>query len=185
MMRRSFLRAVIIATIVIQLGTTVASAAGDPHGWREARWGMSGEDLAQTFKGTLEPVGGALEFNNYVVRQRIIRTEIGGRPFVVLFQLDKDSEKLKQVLLQYRGSRPMHTDYVEVGKALAAELGAPSRARGQGDYSGSFPSSTSEMRWCFPSTEIVLRYVDPNSEAYSGQRKDLVIRYSERSGKCR
>jgi hypothetical protein len=40
------------------------------------------------------------------------------------------------------------------------------------------------MRWCFPTTEIVLRYVDPNAEAYSGQRKDLVIRYSERSGKC-
>jgi hypothetical protein len=162
----------------------VAAAASDPQGWREARWGMSGQDLAQTFKGTLEPVGGALEFNNYVVRQRIIRTEIGGRPFVVLFQLDKESEKLKQVLLQYRGSRPMHTDYVEVGKALIAELGAPSRARGQGDYSGSFPSSTSEMRWCFPSTQVVLRYIDPNSEAYSGQRKDLVIRYSERSGKC-
>ncbi len=162
----------------------VALAATDPQGWREARWGMSGADIAQTFKGTLEPVGGQLEFNNYVVRQRIIRTEIGGRPFVVLFQLDKTSEKLKQVLLQFRGSRPMHTDYVEVGKALTAELGAPSRAKGQGDYSGSFPSSTSEMRWCFPTTEIVLRYVDPNAEAYSGQRKDLVIRYSERSGKC-
>lgn len=171
-----------IFAIVVTVGA--ALAAGDPQGWREARWGMSGEDLAHTFKGTLEPVGGALEFNNYVVRQRIIRTEIGGRPFVVLFQLDKDSEKLKQVLLQYRGSRPMHTDYVEVGKALTAELGAPSRARGQGDYSGSFPSYTTEMRWCFPSTLVVLRYVDPNSEAYSGQRKDLVIRYSERSGRC-
>lgn len=171
-----------ICVAAVTIGT--ALAASDPQGWREARWGMSGEDLAQTFKGTLEPVGGALEFNNYVVRQRIIRTDIGGRPFVALFQLDKESEKLKQVLLQYRGSRPMHTDYVEVGKALTAELGAPSRARGRGDYSGSFPSFTTEMRWCFPSTEIVLRYVDPNSEAYSGQRKDLVIRYSERSGKC-
>lgn len=171
-----------IFAVVVTVGT--ALAATDPLGWREARWGMSGEDLAQAFQGTLEPVGGQLDFNNYVVRQRIIRTEIGGRPFVVLFQLEKNSEKLKQVLLQYRGSRPMHTDYVEVGKALTAELGAPSRARGQGDYSGSFPSYTTEMRWCFPTTEIVLRYVDPNSEAYSGQRKDLVIRYSERGGKC-
>lgn len=171
-----------LLAVVVSVGA--AWAAADPQGWREARWGMSGEDLAQTFKGTLEPVGGQLDFNNYVVRQRIIRTEIGGRPFVVLFQLDKSSEKLKQVLLQFRGSRPMHTDYVEVGKALAAELGAPSRAKGQGDYSGSFPSSTSELRWCFPTTEIVLRYVDPNAEAYSGQRKDLVIRYSEHSGRC-
>jgi hypothetical protein len=108
-----------------------ALAASDPQGWREARWGMRGEDLAQAFKGTLEPVG-QLEFNNYVVRQRIIRTEIGGRPFVVLFQLDKTSEKLKQVLLQFRGSRPMHTDYVEVGKALTAELGGAIAGEGPG-----------------------------------------------------
>lgn len=162
----------------------IALAASDPQGWREARWGMSGEDLAQTFKGTLEPVGGTLEFNNYVVRQRIVRVDISGRPFVVLFQLEKESEKLKQVLLQFRGTRPMHTDFVEVGKALTRELGAPARARGQGDYSGSFPSYATEMRWCFPTTEIVLRYIDPNAEAGSGQRKDLVVRYTERSGRC-
>lgn len=175
---------ILALSVAIVVSVGAAMAATDPQGWREARWGMSGEDLAQAFKGTLEPVGGQLDFNNYVVRQRIIRTEIGGRPFVVLFQLDKNSEKLRQVLLQFRGSRPMHTDYVDVGKALTAELGAPSLARGRGDYSGSFPSSTSEMRWCFPTTEIVLRYVDPNAEAYSGQRKDLVIRYSEHRGKC-
>jgi hypothetical protein len=178
------LRRAVLSVVALMLVAGVALAAGDPKGWREARWGMSGEDLAQTFKGTLEPVGATLEYNQYVVKQRIMRVDIAGRPFVVLFQLDKSSEKLKQVLLQFRGSRPMHTDYVEVGKALTAEFGAPAKTRGTGDYSGSFPSYATEMRWCFPTTEIVLRYIDPNAEAGSGVRKDLLIRYTERSGSC-
>ena len=177
-------RPLLLSLIAITFVAGAALAASDPKGWREARWGMTGEDLAQTFKSTLEPTRGTLEYNNYVVKQRIVRVDIGGRPFVVLFQLDKQSEKLKQVLLQFRGSRPMHTDYVEVGKALTAEFGPPAKARGQGDYSGSFPSYATEMRWCFPTTEIFLRYIDPNAEAGSGVRKDLVIRYTERSGRC-
>ena len=156
---------------------SLALAPGDLAGWRNTRWGMSEGELRALLARELESVEGAFQFRDLVVPVAIMNLPVAGRPFMVLFQLDPEERRLRQVLLRYRGSRPTHSDFVAVATALADEHGPPEASRSEQDYSGKFPSFMVERRWRFPTTSIRLYYSDPNAEARARVRKDLTLRY--------
>jgi hypothetical protein len=154
-----------------------AAAHADLPGWRQARWGMTEAELAAAFGDAIRRLDKPLDYNRLEVRQTIPRITLAGRPFIVLFQRDRASGRLAQVLVQYRGRNPTHTDSIAVFDALKDELGAPARQGRESDYSGSFPSYSVGWSWRFATTSVRLRYSDPNAEPYSGVRKELLVRY--------
>jgi hypothetical protein len=157
-----------------------AAQPADLAGWGETRWGMSRDELARVLGSRRAHLAAPLDYNQLVVRDTVPGLRLAGRPFVALLQLDRQTERLAQVLLRYRGDFPMLSDFVAVRDLLAKDLGAPAERRAETDYRGSIPSFWIEAGWTFPSTAVVLALVDQNADPYSGQRKTLTVRYTGR-----
>jgi hypothetical protein len=177
--RRAALRALACgaATVPLAARTARAERPADVAGWDVARWGMSLGTLDRTFAGrirTVEP----FVFGPFVATRIIERVLVSGVPFVVFFQVRPPDERLAQVLLQFRGSRPTEREESAVHAELRAQLGPPDGRGEDSDYSGTFPSYEIAFRWAFPTTRIVLRYVDPYGEFDRRVRKELLIRYT-------
>jgi hypothetical protein len=165
------------AAALIATGTARAERPADVAGWDAARWGMSLGTLDHVFAGrirTVEP----FVFGPFVATRIIERVALGSVPFVVFFQVRPPDQRLAQVLLQFRGSRPTEREQVATRTALAAQLGPPDGRGEDSDYSGTFPSYEIAFRWAFPTTHIVLRYVDPYAEFDRRVRKELLVRYT-------
>ncbi len=154
------------------------AAPADLLGWGATRWGMSEADLAAVLGSGRMRLATPLEYGRLVVRDTLPGLRIANRPFVALFQLDRVSERLEQVLLRYRGDFPMLSDFTAVRDALAKDYDAPQERRAETDYRGTFPSFWTEAGWKFPSTEVVLSLTDRNAKPWSRRRKILVVRYS-------
>ena len=166
------------ASLIPSESTEAAAAPADLLGWGATRWGMSSEELAPILGPGHVRLATPLEYGALIVRDTLPGQRLAGRPFVFLFQLDRATERLAQVLLRYRGDFPMLSDFVAVRDLLAKELGAPQERRGETEYRGTIPWFWIEALWRFPTTEVVLSLVDQNADPYSGQRKTLIVRYS-------
>lgn len=165
------------AASLLPAGATRASRPDDVPGWDAARWGMSLAALERVFAGRIRRVD-AFVFGPFVATRIIERVVVAGVPFVVFFQVRPPDTRLAQVLLQFRGSRPTPNEGAAVRAALGAELGPADGRDEESDYSGTFPSYAIVFRWVFPTTRIVLRYVDPYGEIDRRVRKELLIRYA-------
>ncbi len=174
-------RSLILGLIAAALARPSRAAPADLAGWGETRWGMSGDELARVLGPRRKRLDAPLQYGAYVVRDTVPGLRLAGRPFVALLQLERQSERLAQVLLRYRGDFPMLSDFAAVRDLLAAELGPPQERRAETDRRGSFPSFWIEAGWTFPTTVVVLTLVDQNADPFSGQRKTLVVRYSRRA----
>jgi hypothetical protein len=168
------------ACALLQPSRAVAAAADIP-GWGETRWGMSRDELARVLGAARAELAAPLEYGPLIVRDTLPNQRIAGRPFVALFQLDRASERLAQVLLRYRGDYPMLGDFAAVRDVLAKDLGAAHERRSETDERGSFPSFWIEEEWSFPTTAVVIALTDPNAQPWSRRRKTLTIRYRPRS----
>jgi hypothetical protein len=158
------------------------AAPADLLGWGDTRWGMTRDELARVLGPARASLAPPLEYGELLVRDTLPGQRVANRPFVALFQLDRGSERLAQVLLRYRGDFPMLGDFAAVRDALGKDLGPPQERRAETDHRGSFPSFWIEAAWSFPTTAVVLSLTDPNAQPWSRKRKTLVIRYSPRAG---
>jgi hypothetical protein len=174
-------RGLILGLIAAALARPSRAAPADLAGWGETRWGMSGDELARVLGPRRKRLATPLHYASFVVHDTVPGLRLAGRPFVALLQLDRQSERLAQVLLRYRGDFPMLSDFAAVRDLLAADLGPPQERRAETDHRGSFPSFWIEAGWTFPTTAVVLSHVDQNADPFSGQRKTLVVRYSRRA----
>ncbi len=171
--------ALFAALAACTLPPRVASARPDDlPGWDETRWGMSIAALDRAFAGRIRTAETPLIFGPYRATRYLDRVAVAGRPFIAFLQTTGEDQRLAQVLLRYRGSRPAPADGAAVRLALTEQLGPASERDVESDYSGSFPSLTVINRWAFPSTRVLLRYSDPNADAADRIAKELIIRYS-------
>lgn len=138
---------------------------------------MTADEIDAAFPAQTRLPAGRLEFGPFVVERQIDIVTLAQREFVALFQMDRRTRTLRQVLLQFRGSRPSRADANAVHEGVNDELGAKGAARSQSDYRGLTPSFALTVEWRFAQTGVLLRYVDPNAEPGSGVRKELIVRY--------
>jgi hypothetical protein len=163
------------------LARPARAAPADLPGWGETRWGMSRDALRRVLGPARTELATPLEYGALIVRDTLPGQRIARRPFVALFQLDRESQRLAQVLLRYRGDYPMLSDFAAVRDELARELGAPHERRAETDERGTFPAFWIEAAWDFPTTAVVLSLTDPNAQPWSRKRKTLVVRYTPRA----
>ena len=154
-----------------------AERPADIAGWDDTRWGMTMSTLDRIFAGRIQVAQSPLIFGPFRATRYLDRVTVAGRPFIAFLQ-SNDEQRLAQVLLRYRGSRPAPADGAAVRIALTAQLGPTSERDVESDYSGSFPSFTVINRWAFPTTRVLLRYTDPNGDAADRVPKELIIRYA-------
>lgn len=170
-------RIVVLSLAALPLGCRRA-VAGEPGGWRAARWGMSSAALDTAFGTTIRRVDPPMAFGRLVADRLVPGVHVAGRRFIAFLQHAPERDALAQVLLQFYSSRPAPEDFAAVRQALIAELGPPRQRSADIGDSADMPSFATTVRWRAAGTEVTLRYVDPNAEPYSGVRKSLTVRYT-------
>ena len=133
----------------------------DVLGWREARWGMSGKEIADAFKGEVKAVTDHHPLSgDYYVDYAIPNYELNGRMFTVFFQMDSKTKKLAQILIKANQGQIVHLDsenFLLLEASLRSKYGVPGYKKDDLEAQETGPI-TRERRWIFSTSTIELGY---------------------------
>jgi len=138
-----------VLVLVVCLATAYSiGQEKDIKGWRNAKWGMSEDELLSTFRGEAVRLDKISEWPDMFASIWIKDYDIAGNNYDVFFQMDKKSKLLKQVLIGGKGKREYSFEFQKLEQMLTEKYGAPS-------YKTSSNIATKEA-WNYPSTIIEL-----------------------------
>lgn len=125
-------------------------AQSDIEGWQTTRWGMTDSEIVSVVG--IEKLGriARAEYQGLYADLEIPRIDVGRYEFKVIFQMNSETDKLTQVLVQHmpEDQRSEPKDAFNTAKKLLSErFGAPER---QG--------TSDTWLWRFPTTVIDLQY---------------------------
>jgi hypothetical protein len=129
----------------------------DILGWQDARWGMTEKQLQETFKSELTKLPKREIFAQAYTDYAIPDYEIEGRKYTVYFQMDKETNKLSQVLVRYNEMKSRFSQDIYFN-GLESLL---TRKYGTAGYKKDDKKSghiSLERQWVFPTTTIDLSY---------------------------
>lgn len=158
------------------ISNTVLGQPNDVFGWNKSRWGMTEEEILETFKSQAERLdkmetyqGG---YKNYYALIGIDNFDILGDNYKIRFLMD-ESKTLAKVLIKVEGDDPSETRYRILEQLLVEKYGPPSYKYEGKESTELIHSITSiTMSWNFPSTIIEIKYVE-----ITGIVRDLTISY--------
>jgi len=177
MIRGALLR---ILAIALPLAPALAPEAAiarpaDVAGWQAARWGMSEAELDRAFGEALAqlPVstpGGRWVYGNAYATRYIEQVPLGENDFRALFQMNDDTDRLQQVLLEPQQRARPEATFRDTLDALRATYG-PADARCATRLADGTPR-LAEYQWRFATTVIHLTFLDFYSTAilFEGKR---------------
>jgi hypothetical protein len=145
------IKAFIGMVIICMIGTiTVQGQQKDVKGWREAKWGMTENEILITFKGEAVRLEKIEEYSSWYAPIGIIDYEIAGDKYKVHFLIDKDKKVLQQVnIIADEGFKEIR--YKKLEQILTEKYGTPSFKNSD--------KNESKIAWNFPSTIIELTYI--------------------------
>ena len=119
----------------------------DLEGWQQTRWGMTDAEIVQAV-GTEHLKRTAREdYRDWYAELQIQDVEVGHYRFDVIFQMEKASNRLAQVLIAYDadGTENLSGAFKAARKMLQEKFGEPVRL-----------GTSDNWAWIFPTTTIVL-----------------------------
>lgn len=129
----------------------------DVQGWREAKWGMTENEILEAFKGEAVRLDKIEEWGqlNLYASIGINNYDIDGNKYGVNFAMDKTTKKLKmvQISLLDHTSGLVRTHFRDLEKLLTEKYGAPSFKNASDKILNEIVVS-----WNFPSTIIEINY---------------------------
>ena len=160
-----------------------ASARDDLLGWQGTRWGMDEDALFAVHGDALRPLPGRQIYGGAYAEQTLSGIEIGGEPFMAVFQMEHGTDRLQQVLLRWTRRQPSERANRAILDALRARYGREDLVcrvpkAGAGDL-------IVERVWRFPTTTVHLSLLDFYTSAIAFQdpnsdRDPLVPSYKTR-----
>ena len=106
-----------LLTAALVASPAPAQVPGDT-GFEGVRFGATSDELVQRLGPRATRLGRPMDFGDAYVDVVLRRQELGGYPFIVYFQMDKASRRLKRIHIE----RPRHGAVAMVHKALVAAL---------------------------------------------------------------
>ena len=132
----------------------------DINGWRKAKWGMTERQIVNVFSGEAiqlpakeehkEGSYANLGINNY---------DIDGDKYKVRFLMDKNTQKLKEVIIMPMMKNPYDFYYKRLQEMLIDKYGSPDYNREETDPDRVATKTDYKTVWNFPSTKIELTYI--------------------------
>lgn len=162
----------LITFFVIIVPTLAHSQIKDVEGWDKARWGMTEDQILQTFKGRLNKLPKTKKSGYTYVNLQINDFVVEGIKCAVSFKMDTKSKLLKMVSIEpmkKKDNTPANFNLLK--EMLTKKYGHP-------DYDSEDELIDYELRWHFPSTEINLSYSD--SEYFIHPMLRLIYRPNSR-----
>lgn len=105
-----------------------AAASGqstDVPGWQGVRWGMSSAELDVALGRGVQRLKNRLDYGLYYSDRMVPEVRMGDARFAAMFQMDKGSGRLRQILLEMRRPAVSPKSYGELLKALRGRYGTP------------------------------------------------------------
>jgi hypothetical protein len=99
--------------------------SADVPGWQGVRWGMSTAELDSVLGRGLQKLKFRLDYGLYYADRMVPEVRMGDARFAAMFQMDKGSGRLRQILLEMRKPAVSPKSYGELLKALKARYGTP------------------------------------------------------------
>ena len=140
-----------------------AERPDDVAGWRGAAWGMDRAALEEAFGGRLTHLPGSWEFGGAHADLAIRDAAIDDVTFLALFQMNDDTGRLQQVLMERRRVGATPATFATVLDSLEVRYGPP-------DHSCTIPNAgrstlAVEMIWVFPTTTLHATFLDFDTTA--------------------
>jgi hypothetical protein len=160
--------------------------ATDVPGWQGVRWGMNTAELDTALGRGVQRLKSRLDYGLYYADRMVPEVRMGDARFAAMFQMDKGSGRLRQILLEMRRPAVSPKSYGELLKALRGRYGAPfarcfSLEKGQtpkiADIVWRLGSTTARAVFLdFHTTQIFTRDpnidIDPLEDFYKVQRNN-------------
>jgi len=131
---------------------------GDVEGWRAARWNMTEGELESAFGANLALLPGRWVYGDAYATRVIGNIMLGNQRFRAIFQMNVNSERLQQVLLEPLRRPGQEAVFHSTLDELRATYGPPSGSCAIGRASGG-PLSV-ELWWRFKTTIVHLTFFD-------------------------
>lgn len=142
----------------------VASAAqsgavpDDVPGWDAARWGMTRSQLEEVFGDRANVLSGRWLYGGAYAELSVTDILVGDLSFAAYLQMDGESDRLRQVLLERRRVGATPAAFEQLLDSLEEIYGEPSQVCAQ-DQTGGQPLDY-QMIWRFPTTTIHVKFLD-------------------------
>jgi hypothetical protein len=140
-----------------------AAAREDVPGWGETRWGMTGEAIESVLGDRVTQLPGRWIYGGAYAELAVEDVVIGDLTFTAYLQMNAQSDRLQQVLLERRRVGALPSAFEETLAVLEARYGPPAADCAQ-DKSGGRPLAY-RITWRFPSTTIHATFLDFSTTA--------------------
>lgn len=139
------------------------AAPADLPGWEAARWGMTASELTAALGDAVAPLPGRWLYGGSYAELGLPAVEIGGLAFTGYLQMDAQTHRLRQVLLERRRVGATPAVFETLVETLEAAYGEPSLVCAQAKRGG-VPLDY-EMIWHFPTTTVHAKFLDFSTTA--------------------
>lgn len=154
------------------LPAPLSSRAGeeDPAALVRPLWGLTAPAIEERLGARVEALASRLDFGPYYAERRLRDVTVAGVPFTAWLQMDRETGRLAQVLLERRRMDASPRVVGPVVDALVARHGPPDEERA-GKRPG-IPMSV-ELSWRLPDARLVLHLFDFRTSAIFSEDPNL------------
>ena len=170
----------LLSLALLVLAQTAAFAADLP-GWSRVRWGMTSAEIARLYGGRAVKLDGRIDFDRLYTDVVLRGEPFAGYDFTVYFQMDNETGRLAQVLLERRRQYATLQAWRDVVAALERSFGTPAvHCNRRGDPLAGEPE-IKERVWTLPTTTVRASYIDFGVGQSSRLSRRLLIRHAPTS----
>ena len=139
-------------------GSQALAAPADVSGWDEARWGMTRAQLEAALGERATALSSRWLYGGAYAELIVPDVALAGVDFTAFLQMDSESDRLRQVLLERRRVGATPAVFERLIGELEANYGTPSQVCAQAKTGGQ--PLDYRMTWHFPTTTIHVKFLD-------------------------
>jgi hypothetical protein len=171
----------LFAMMAALLLATPSALATDLTVLSTARWGMTADELDNALGNAASRLPGRWDFGRYYADTSVEDVEVAGLPFRAFLQMDRQSGRLAQILLERRGRQASPMVFEDIADALTERFGEP--AEDLRDGSAAVPASV-RLVWRLPDMTINASFFDFRTSAIFSEdpntRPNPLVPFAER-----
>ena len=147
--------------LVLLCGLLVAGPAWaleDLPGWDATRWGMTAAEVETALGERAFHLPGRWLYGGAYAELAVENIEVGGVVFTAYLQMNAETDRLQQVLLERRRIGAVPAAFEQIIDALTQRFGPPATDCAQAKHGGQ--PLDYKVTWRFPSTTLHAKFLD-------------------------
>lgn len=155
--------ALLMAGLALPTGAGPLRAAADLPGWEATRWGMTAAQVEAALGGAAMRLPGRWRYGGAYADLAVRDVAVGGLAFTAYLQMNAETRRLQQVLLERRRVGAVPRAFEQVVEALEQTYGPPTAECAQAKRGGQ--PLDYRLTWRFPSTTLHATFLDFSTTA--------------------